>query len=79
VGKMIGGYAPFWFKGSRTLVGVSMIPRGEVELIVAQTGLAIGALSSSLFGAITLMVLITTLLAPPLIQLVANRVTPEPT
>lgn len=79
LGKVIGGYAPFWFKGSRTLVGVSMIPRGEVELIVAQTGLAIGALSASLFGAITLMVLITTLLAPPLIQFVANRLTRQPT
>jgi len=50
-----------------------MLPRGEVELIVAQTGLAIGALDASLFGAITLMVLLTTLLSPPLIQGVAKR------
>jgi len=71
-GKVVAGFAPWWFRGNRTLVGVSMIPRGEVELIVAQTGLTIGALDPSLFGAITLMVLLTTLLAPPLIQAVAR-------
>ncbi len=71
-GKVLAAYVPWKFRGNRALVGVSMIPRGEVELIVAQTGLAIGALTPELFGAITLMVLVTTLLAPPLIQAVAR-------
>jgi Kef-type K+ transport system membrane component KefB len=73
VGKIIAAYVPVWFKGNKALIGTAMLPRGEVELIVAQTGLAIGALDKSLFGAITLMVLLTTLLAPPLIQAVARR------
>lgn len=73
VGKLIAAYVPVWFKGNKALIGTAMLPRGEVELIVAQTGLAIGALDSSLFGAITLMVLLTTLLSPPLIQAVARR------
>jgi Kef-type K+ transport system membrane component KefB len=73
VGKLIAAYAPVWFKGNKALVGTAMLPRGEVELIVAQTGLALGALDASLFGAITLMVLLTTLLSPPLIQAVARR------
>jgi len=73
VGKVIAAYVPFWFKGNKALVGAAMLPRGEVELIVAQTGLAIGALDASLFGAITLMVLLTTLLSPPLIQGIAKR------
>jgi Kef-type K+ transport system membrane component KefB len=73
VGKMIAAYVPVWFKGNKALIGTAMLPRGEVELIVAQTGLAIGALDASLFGAITLMVLLTTLLSPPLIQAVARR------
>lgn len=72
-GKLIAAYIPVWFKGNKALIGVAMLPRGEVELIVAQTGLAIGALDASLFGAITLMVLLTTLLSPPLIQAVARR------
>jgi Kef-type K+ transport system membrane component KefB len=73
IGKIIAAYVPVWFKGNKALIGAAMLPRGEVELIVAQTGLAIGALDASLFGAITLMVLLTTLLSPPLIQSVAKR------
>jgi Kef-type K+ transport system membrane component KefB len=73
IGKLIAAYVPFWFKGNKALVGTAMLPRGEVELIVAQTGLAIGALNASLFGAITVMVLLTTLLSPTLIQAVARR------
>ena len=73
IGKLIAAYVPVWFKGNKALIGAAMLPRGEVELIVAQTGLAIGALDASLFGAITLMVLLTTLLAPPLIHGVAKR------
>jgi Kef-type K+ transport system membrane component KefB len=73
LGKMLAAYVPWWFKGNKTLIGVAILPRGEVELIVAQTGLAIGALDQSLFGAITLMVLLTTLISPPLIQAVARR------
>jgi Kef-type K+ transport system membrane component KefB len=73
VGKLIAAYVPVWFEGNKALIGTAMLPRGEVELIVAQTGLAIGALNASLFGAITLMVLLTTLLSPPLIQAVARR------
>jgi len=73
VGKIIAAYVPIWFKGNKALVGAAMLPRGEVELIVAQTGLAIGALDASLFGAITLMVLLTTLISPPLIQVIAKR------
>jgi Kef-type K+ transport system membrane component KefB len=73
VGKLIAPYAAVWFKGNKALIGTAILPRGEVELIVAQTGLAIGALDAGLFGAITLMVLLTTLLSPPLIQAVAKR------
>lgn len=73
IGKMLAAYVPVWFKGNKALIGAAMLPRGEVELIVAQTGLGIGALDASLFGAITLMVLLTTLLSPPLIQGVAKR------
>ena len=73
IGKLIAAYVPYWFKGNKALVGTAMLPRGEIELIVAQTGLAIGALNVTLFGAITVMVLLTTLLSPTLIQAVARR------
>src|SRR5262249_55328679 len=38
-GKLLAGYAPFWFRGNKTVVGVGMVPRGEVGLIFARMGL----------------------------------------
>src|SRR5262245_14293461 len=68
VGKFLAGYAPFWFPGRKYVVGVGMIPRGEVGLIFAQKGLASGGFDAGLFSAGTLMVMVTTFLAPPLLQ-----------
>ena len=73
-GKVAAGFAPWWFRGHRLLIGVAMVPRGEVGLIFAQMGLATGALGADLFGAIMLMVLVTTLVTPPLLgRLAAGR------
>ena len=72
VGKILAGYVPWWFRGRKLLVGVAMVPRGEVGLIFAQMGLASGAIDAGLFGAIMLMVLVTTLVTPPLLGRVAR-------
>ncbi|MBX6315652.1 MAG: cation:proton antiporter [Isosphaeraceae bacterium] len=66
--KFAAGYAPFWTRARKSVIGVGMIPRGEVGLIYAQMGLSGGVLDAGLFGAITLMVLVTTFLAPPLLK-----------
>ena len=68
-GKLAAGYAPFWFRGNKTVIGVGMVPRGEVGLIFAQMGLATGVFDAGLFGAVTLMVIVTTLVAPPCLKL----------
>lgn len=68
VGKVIAGFAPFWFRGRKLVVGVGMVPRGEVGLIFAQTGLAAGVLDAGLFSAITAMVMVTTFIAPPALK-----------
>ena len=67
IGKFVAGYAPFWFKGRKSLIGIAMIPRGEVGLIFAQMGLTTGALTAHLYSAIAMMVLVTTLITPPLL------------
>ncbi|MDR3639178.1 MAG: cation:proton antiporter [Isosphaeraceae bacterium] len=67
-GKFAAGFAPWWFRGRKEVIGVGMIPRGEVGLIFAQMGLSGGVLDAGLFGAITMMVLVTTFLAPPLLR-----------
>jgi Kef-type K+ transport system membrane component KefB len=64
-GKVASGYALRGFEGNRLLVGVAMIPRGEVGLIFAQVGIATGAIAAGQFGAIMLMVIATTMIAPP--------------
>ncbi len=69
VSKFAAGFSPFWFKGRKAVIGVGMIPRGEVGLIFAQMGLSSGLLDSGLFSAITLMVMATTFVAPPLLRL----------
>ena len=50
-------------------IGVGMVPRGEVGMIVAQLGLAIGAMSTEVYGVVVFMAVATTLLAPPLIKI----------
>jgi len=67
-GKLAAGYAPFWFRGNKMVVGVGMVPRGEVGLIFAQAGLASGVFDAGLFGGATMMVIVTTLFAPPVLK-----------
>jgi predicted amino acid-binding ACT domain protein len=45
-----------------------MLPRGEVGLIFASIGLSVGALSEELYGSVLVVVLVTTLIAPPLLR-----------
>lgn len=72
IGKVAAGWAPVWQRGDRLLTGVAMMPRGEVGLIFAQMGLATGAIGADLFGAIMLMVLVTTLITPPALTRIAR-------
>jgi Kef-type K+ transport system membrane component KefB len=72
-GKLVAGFAPWNFEGNKLLIGAAMVPRGEVGLIFAQMGLATGAISPELFGAIMLMVVVTTFIAPPLVGAVIRR------
>lgn len=51
-------------------IGVGMISRGEVALIVAQKGEQAGLISSTLFPAIVLVVIVTTLIMPILLKAV---------
>jgi Kef-type K+ transport system membrane component KefB len=67
-GKFAAGYAPFWFRGKKSVIGVGMIPRGEVGLIFAQVGLTAKVFDEGLFSAVTLMVMVTTFMAPPLLK-----------
>ena len=57
-------------KGREALqMGVGMIPRGEVTLIIATVGITEGFIGDEIFSAAVAMVIVTTLLAPPLLRL----------
>ena len=73
LGKVAAGYAPRQFDGNNLLIGVAMIPRGEVGLIFAQMGLATGAILPQEFGALMMMIVVTTFITPPLLKRVARR------
>jgi len=66
--KWVAGFAASGTRTEKMLVGVSMVPRGEVGLIFAATGASLGVLSSELFSTIVLVVIITTFIAPSLIK-----------
>lgn len=77
-GKVAAGFSPWWFRGNRLLIGVAMVPRGEVGLIFAQMGLLTGAITQDIFGALMLMVLVTTFITPPLLsRIVGREATPD--
>jgi len=54
-------------------VGAGMISRGEVGLIVAGYGLANGLIAQPVFSAAVIMVLVTTMVTPPLLRLTFPR------
>ncbi|HSM17098.1 MAG TPA: cation:proton antiporter [Gemmatimonadales bacterium] len=68
-GKVAAGWAAPWAKFRRGLVGVGMVPRGEVGLIFADIGRRTGVLSQESFGAVLLMVMATTFVAPPALKI----------
>ncbi|MCZ6685723.1 MAG: cation:proton antiporter [Candidatus Dadabacteria bacterium] len=73
VGKLVSGFAVLQKGIKKSVVGVGMIPRGEVGLIFAQMGLTYGIFTSELFSAVTVMVMLTTFIAPPLLKIMFAR------
>lgn len=77
IGKVLAGFVAG--RGLRKIViGVGMIPRGEVGLIFAQIGLTSGLISSGLYSAVALMVMLTTFITPPLLRRLLVAGTPVP-
>jgi len=75
VTKYAGGWigAAKLGKRSANIIGVGMIPRGELGIIVAAIGLMAGILDESLFAIIVFMSLLTTIIAPSLISWSVKR------
>ena len=73
IGKLLSGLGAS--RGSsRLAIGMGMVPRGEVGLIFASIGKSLGVFSDALFSALILMVIVTTLMTPPLLKISLNRI-----
>jgi len=68
-GKLLGGGLASAGRPFRSvaIVGVGMVPRGEVGLVVASIGTGIGAISADMFSVVVFMSIATTLLVPPVL------------
>lgn len=75
IGARITGFGTYDSFG----IGLGMISRGEVALIVAQKGSLAGLISGTLFPAVVLMVIVTTLVTPLLLKVGMKRPTPDNT
>ncbi|MEO8803029.1 MAG: cation:proton antiporter [Rudaea sp.] len=75
VSKFAGGFLGAWSMGKRSaaIVGVGMIPRGEVGVVVASLGLAAGVFSAKLYALIVAMSLLTAMITPPVLAALLRR------
>jgi Kef-type K+ transport system membrane component KefB len=78
VGKMICAAGVVERGLDRTSVAVGMVPRGEVGLIFASIGAGLvlhgdRVINASVFGAVVIMVIVTTLITPPALKVTLAR------
>lgn len=73
--KLIGGGLGALALGRRgaLIVGVGMMPRGEVGVVIASLGLAAGVFSPRTYALIVAMSLLTSVVTPPLLALLLGR------
>ena len=75
ISKFIGGWLGSISLGphSATIIGVGMVPRGEVGIVVATLGLAAGVFNNRIYAIIVAMSLLTSIITPPLLAWLLKR------
>ncbi|MDJ0626286.1 MAG: cation:proton antiporter [Candidatus Caenarcaniphilales bacterium] len=75
VSKLVSSwiFVPFKTSMDRLVVGVGMMPRGEVGLVVAAIGSQIGLLKADLYSGVLVAVILTTLIAPLWLQILLKQ------
>lgn len=69
--KVITGFAAG--QADKLVVGFGMVPRGEVGLIFAMIGRSLGVINEQIFSIIIIMVILTTLIAPLVLNYLLSR------
>jgi Kef-type K+ transport system membrane component KefB len=77
VGKIVGCSLPvkgIGFTGRESLVvGIAMVPRAGVELVLIRIGMDAGVFGSDIVSSLLLMVIVTTMITPPLLSYSLRR------
>ncbi|MEZ5215411.1 MAG: cation:proton antiporter [Ilumatobacteraceae bacterium] len=68
VGKLVAAWGIGGLAADKILIGIGMVPRGEVGLIFASIGLADGVLDNELYASLLIVMLLTTLVTPPALR-----------
>ncbi len=79
VSKLIGGFLGALSLGRRgaLIVGVGMVPRGEVGVVIASLGLAAGVFTGETYAVIVAMSLLTSIVTPPVLSALLKRAPDE--
>lgn len=77
IGKQVCGLGVLEKGLDRISIGVGMIPRGEVGLIFASIGKNLKVVDDATYSAVVIMIILTTLLTPPLLKWTMGRKTRE--
>lgn len=70
-GKLVAGL--FAGPAGKWVVGWGMVPRGEVGLIFAMVGKQLGVMNEAMFSVMVIMVILTTLITPPVLGWLLRR------
>ncbi|MEO7326729.1 MAG: cation:proton antiporter [Dokdonella sp.] len=75
ISKFVGGLLGALSLGrlGATIVGVGMVPRGEVGVVIASLGLAAGVFSNQTYAVIVAMSLLTSIVTPPVLSMLLKR------
>lgn len=72
LGKIVTGFVAG--KGvNKSIIGWGMVPRGEVGLIFATIGRTLGVVTDQVFSVIVIMVILSTLLTPPILTFIIKK------
>jgi Kef-type K+ transport system membrane component KefB len=68
IGKLVSSGGAYGVSADKVLIGIGMIPRGEVGIIFASIGLTEGVLGDDQYASLLIVILVTTLITPPLLR-----------
>ncbi len=74
IGKIVSGWAAIKVQARKLVIGIGMVPRGEVGIIFATFGLTNKVIDPALYALLVVVIMLTTFVAPPLLTWVMKDI-----